>query len=36
MFQPSVIIGNLLNPRPSHVCQTFETKSITVIGESGE
>ena len=36
MFLPSVIIDNLLNPRPLHVCQTVETKSITVIRESGE
>ena len=35
MFQPSVIAGTLLNPPPLHVCQTLETKSITVISESG-
>jgi hypothetical protein len=36
MFQPSAIVGTLLNPRPLHACQTLETKSITVISESGE
>ena len=36
MFQPSAIVGTLLNPHPLHACQTLETKSITVISESGE
>ena len=36
MFQPSCIVGTLLNPRPLHACQTLETKSITVMSEIGE